>query len=103
MNNRPTPETDAFSIKFKTPCGEKYWVPADFSHKLERERDEARKMLVRSNHFLQQAEENLESIYKERDELLNEIKRLRLDAQREAEQHDRMVKELEGLYDKLKS
>lgn len=42
MNNeRPTPETDAFAIKFKTTCGEKYWVPVDFSRKLERERDEA--------------------------------------------------------------
>lgn len=36
-----------------------------------KQRDEARKMLVRSNHFLQQAEENLESIYKERDEWKN--------------------------------
>ncbi|MBU6183522.1 MAG: hypothetical protein KGR46_12020 [Verrucomicrobia bacterium] len=32
------------------------------------ERDEAREQLVRSNHFLHQAEENLESIYRERDE-----------------------------------
>ena len=39
----------------------------------------------------------------ERDEARAEIQRLRLDAQREAENHDRMVKELEGLYDKLKS
>ena len=38
---RPTPETDAFAIKFKTPCGEKYWVPVDLSRRLERERDEA--------------------------------------------------------------
>ena len=38
---------------------------------------------------------------RERDEALAEIQRLRLDAQREAEQHDRMVKELEGLYDQL--
>lgn len=40
---RPTPETDAFAIKFKTPCGEKYWVPVDLSRRLERERDEAQK------------------------------------------------------------
>jgi hypothetical protein len=39
----------------------------------------------------------------ERDEARAEIQRLRLDAQREAENHDRMVKELESLYDKLKS
>ena len=37
-----TPETDAFAIKFKTPCGEKYWMPVDIARKLERERDEAR-------------------------------------------------------------
>lgn len=41
----PTPETDAFAIKFKTPCGEKYWVPVDLSRKLERERDEAREAM----------------------------------------------------------
>ena len=40
---------------------------------LERERDEAREALVRSNHFLQQAEENLESVYKERNEALKEV------------------------------
>ena len=38
----PTPETDEFAIKFKTTCGEKYWVPVDIARKLERERDEAR-------------------------------------------------------------
>ena len=30
-----------------------------------------------------------------------EIQRLRFDVQRDAEHHDRMVKELEGLYDQL--
>ena len=39
---KTTPETDAFAIKFKTLCGEKYWVPVDIARKLERERDEAR-------------------------------------------------------------
>ena len=37
-----TPITDAFAIKFKTPCGEKYWVPVDIARKLQRELDEAR-------------------------------------------------------------
>jgi hypothetical protein len=41
MSNLATPETDAFAIKFKTLCGEKYWVPVDIARKLERERDEA--------------------------------------------------------------
>ena len=42
-----TPITDAFAIKFKTPCGEKYWVPVDIARKLERERDEARAEMIR--------------------------------------------------------
>jgi len=42
-----TPETDAFAIKFKTTCGEKYWVPVDIARKLERERDEAREKIER--------------------------------------------------------
>lgn len=47
MNNeRPTPETDAFAIKFKTTCGEKYWVPVNLSRRLERQRDEALKQCV---------------------------------------------------------
>jgi len=41
MNDRPTPETDQFKVKFKTVCGEKYWVPLELSERLERERDEA--------------------------------------------------------------
>jgi len=42
MSDRPTPETDQFKVKFKTVCGEKYWIPVDIARKLERERDEAR-------------------------------------------------------------
>lgn len=60
-----TPETDAAVI---AAGGD--WSPVlrVTSQRLERERDEARARMVRYNHFLQQAEENLESIYKERDE-----------------------------------
>ena len=47
MNTRPTPETDAFAIKFKTTCGEKYWVPVDTARRLESERDEARAEMIR--------------------------------------------------------
>lgn len=47
MIDRPTPETDAFSVKFKSLCGNKEWVPVDFSRRLERERDEAREALNR--------------------------------------------------------
>ena len=49
----PTPETDAFAIKFKTPCGDKYWVPVDIARKLERERDEAREQRDRLAEALQ--------------------------------------------------
>jgi hypothetical protein len=45
MSELPTPETDAFAIKFKTTCGVKYWVPVDIARKIERERDEAREDL----------------------------------------------------------
>jgi hypothetical protein len=68
-----TPETDAEEDASHNFA--ELVVPSDFARKLERERDEARE----------------------------EIKILRLDAQREAEHHDRLVKELENLYDKLKS
>ena len=68
---------------------------------LERERDEALELLasekITRNHIIKRSVE----VEQERDEAMAEIQRLRLDAQREAEQHDRMVKELEGLYDQL--
>ncbi len=35
-----TPETDQFKVKFQTVCCEKYWVPVEFSEKLEKERNE---------------------------------------------------------------
>ncbi|MGA0889274.1 MAG: hypothetical protein ACO3S0_15250 [bacterium] len=72
-----TPETDAEFNAIKSVCKDEYMLDAmaDFARKLERERDEAR------------AERDI----------------LRIDAQRETEHHDRLVKELENLYDKLKS
>ncbi len=45
MNDRPTPDTDAFSVKFKSVCGSKAWVPTDICRRFERERDEAREAL----------------------------------------------------------
>jgi hypothetical protein len=67
-----TPETNAKEWPIWPPNtnGEMFMVPSDFARKLERERDEAR----------------------------NQRDTLRLDAQKEAEQHDRMVGELEKLY-----
>ena len=49
MSDRPTPETDSFAIKFKTLCGEKYWVPVDVARKFERERDSIKKHLRDAN------------------------------------------------------
>jgi hypothetical protein len=45
MNDRPTPDTDAFSVKFKSVCGSKAWVPTDICRRFERERGEAREVL----------------------------------------------------------
>jgi hypothetical protein len=37
-----TPETDAFMTRIRGIDGDKHWVPANTSRRLERERDEAR-------------------------------------------------------------
>lgn len=92
MTTSDTPETDAAVI---ASGGD--WSPVlrETCRRLERERDEARKK------YDTLAVENMLEVNKlceERDELLNEIKRLRLDAQRESEHHDRMVRELEKVY-----
>lgn len=42
-----TPETDQFKVKFKTVCGEKYWVPLELSERLELELNEAREKAER--------------------------------------------------------
>ena len=65
MSERQTPETDAFAIKFKTTCGEKYWVPVDLSRRLERERDEARDAI---RALAEHGESEIQRITKERDE-----------------------------------
>jgi len=65
-----TPETDAFMTRIRGIDGDKHWVPADTAKRLERERDDAR------------AQRDI----------------LKLNAQREAEHHDRMVSELEKVY-----
>ena len=75
MITSDTPETDAFLRDLNDYSDVELRAMTEHARKLERERDEARA----------------------------EIQRLRYDAQKEAEHHDRMVKELEGLYDKLKS
>ena len=90
-----TPETDAFSVKFKSVCGSKVWVPADICRRFERERNEARDKYdkLATEHMLA-----VNKLCEERDDAQSEIQRLRFDAQREAEHHDRMVGELEKVY-----
>lgn len=72
-----TPETDAFAIKFKTLCGEKYWVPVDIARKLERERDEARELLasekITRNHIIKRSVE----VERERDEAREKVEQQR--------------------------
>lgn len=69
-----TPETDAFAIKFKTLCGEKYWVPVDIARKLERERDAARDIGEKlSKQGLDMMDEN-RSLKRERDTALDEAR-----------------------------
>jgi hypothetical protein len=72
MNTRPTPETDAFAIKFKTPCGEKYWVPVDIARKLERELAEARGQRDRLAEALRECREDSVELLGERDWWQNE-------------------------------
>ena len=75
MNNHLTPETDAFAIRFKTTCGEKYWAPVDIARKLERERNEAREGLAeeikfhhRTHSEMIQTQCQMQDFLRERDE-----------------------------------
>lgn len=115
MSERPTPETDAL-ILLKDGFGATDYEWREHSRRLERERDEALMdrargeiVTVTINHYecilreLYEARLEAAMWALQRDEARAEIQRLRYDAQREAEHHDRMVKELESLYDKLKS
>ena len=70
MNDRPTPETDQFKVKFKTVCGEKYWVPLELSERLELELNEARNIAEKlSKQGLDIMDEN-RSLKRERDAAL---------------------------------
>ena len=70
MSDRPTPETDHLEVQLGPAAMHSHPILWEHSRQLERERDEAR----------------------------NQRDILRLDAQREAEHHDRMVGELEKVY-----
>lgn len=73
FSSSSTPETDKFKIKFKTPCGEKYWVPVEHSERLERERDEALKLFISSKRARASLSKACDSLQKE----LRETKRER--------------------------
>lgn len=105
-----TPETDAFMTRIRGIDGDKHWVPADTAKRLERERDEWAAMCGRYKQERDEIQEKYDKLAtehmlvvnklcEERDEARAERDILRFDAQREAEHHDRLVKELEGLYD----
>jgi len=93
MNNRPTPETDAFSVSFKSiddPLCKKQWVPVEFTRKLERERDEARRKLnnldvtaIHSCH--NECQRPICVLRRERDEAREELHNIRLNLGADAE------------------
>ena len=88
-----TTETDAFAIKFKTPCGEKYWVPVDIARKLERElaavteqRDELENKLKKSKSYKNVMKRDNAELRKQKDTELAEAR----------EQRDRLAKVIES-------
>jgi hypothetical protein len=102
-----TPETDAATHDLSdygppVPCSWGDWVATEFARKLERERDKARVDAAQLADRLSGVElattEELARLERERDEARAERDILRLDAQSEAEHHDRMVGELEKVY-----
>lgn len=113
MNTNNTPEAD--KAERMAYSGE-YMVPTEVARNLERERDDAReerdKLQAMRNEVVaankgakinakvsNSLAAKLTQAWKERDEAQAARDILRFDAQREAEHHDRMVGELEKVYD----
>jgi hypothetical protein len=70
-----TPETDAFSVKFKSVCGSKAWVPTDICRRFERERNKV--LIDRANGEIATMTINhYERILNERDEAQNMVEKL---------------------------
>ena len=68
MNTRPTPETDAFAIKFiNGVMSGRYWVPVDVARKLESELNEARGQRDRLAKALRECREDSVELLDERD------------------------------------
>jgi hypothetical protein len=102
MSDRPTPETDeAWDKYINFPYTNGAGDLRILAQRLERERDEAKTELEmwRDGNIMHQIHrDELEKAERERDEARAERDILRLDAQSEAEHHDRMVGELEKVY-----
>jgi uncharacterized protein YdeI (YjbR/CyaY-like superfamily) len=52
---KDTPETKTFKTRIRGIDGDKHWVPAGFAEILERERDEAKRLLDKKSKYLAQA------------------------------------------------
>lgn len=76
MSDRPTPETDAFTVKFKSVCGSKAWVPTDICRRFERERDEARNKMADALQEVDLRTLDYERMKQERDEVLEALMRI---------------------------
>lgn len=107
MNNRPTPETDQFKVKFKTVCGEKYWVPLELSERLELELNEARDIGEKlSKQGLDMMDEN-RSLKRERDEARKELEEYRsiaenIGAVKAVSEKEKAICERDEAWEKLK-
>lgn len=98
---KKTPETDDLARG-------NHVVPTEWAEQLERERNELKHDFEEQVEVVRNLKVALQEVAKlsrtlrdERDEARAEIAVLRQDAQREAEHHDRMVGELERLYDQI--
>ena len=96
-NERPTPETDAFTTSFISiddPEGNKRWVPSEFARVLERERDEAREAL---RMLAEHGEKEMQKLIEERDDALSQIYQAECRAERFCQERDEAVKRYEEI------
>ena len=93
-----TPETDAFALKIKTPCGEKYWVPVDIARKLERElavvteqRDELENKLKKSKSYKNVMKRDNAELRKQKDKAVNNYEAVTKERDEARGQRDRLA------------
>ena len=85
-----TPITDAFALKIKTPCGEKYWVPVDIARKLERE-------LAAVTEQRDELAESLDFQFKLNRECIDQITTRTQERDEAREQRDRLAEALQNV------